>query len=598
MRYLVPCLLIMSIRPSIAEPAEPDRAPAGTLSTLAEQTHWKRTGRYDEVIKLCHEFAAAYPTQVACSQFGESAEGRPLLALIVSADGVLDPEAAKAKNRPVVFFQGGIHAGEIDGKDAGFLLLRELLRGEVAPGVLSKLTLVFVPVFNADGHERFGKNNRPNQRGPEEMGWRTTAQNFNLNRDYTKADSPEMAAMLKLLHAWDPILFLDLHVTDGAEFQHDVSLTVSPSAKGPPALARIGTRLSLRAKSLLESKGHLPILFFYPSFLKEDEPLSGFVARVSSIRFSDGYWGMNSRLGVLVETHSWKEYGVRVKATHDTLLSCIEIAAEEADSWVKAAKQTDDEARTIGGSEVVLKYAPTKSFETIEFKGYRFEHILSPVSGQLYTKYYPQEPQVWRVPFYSELKPSLTATAPKGGYLVPKAHAGWVSEKLKLHGINYQTLPAAIVLEAEAYRAAEFHFAPQSFEGHQALTVKGKWAKEKREVPAGSLFIPIAQPRARLIVFLFEPECVESFLSWGFFNAAFEIKEYVEPYVAEEIARDMLARDPALRAEFESVLKSHPEIAKDPEKRLEFFYRRHPSWDERFALYPVLKTDRVDFSAR
>ena len=128
---------------------------------LAEQSHWKRTGRYDEVIKLCKDFVAAYPAQVASSQFGESPEGRPMLALVVSADGVLSPQAAKAKKRPVVLVQGGIHAGEIDGKDAGFLLLRELLRGEVAPGILSKLTWVFVPVFNVDGHERFGKNNRP-----------------------------------------------------------------------------------------------------------------------------------------------------------------------------------------------------------------------------------------------------------------------------------------------------------------------------------------------------------------------------------------------------------------------------------------------------
>jgi hypothetical protein len=595
MRPFLACLLIVSIRQSIAEPAEPG-SPAKTLTTVAEQSGWKRTGRYNEVIKLCDEFVAAYPAQVARLQFGESAEGRPLLALVVSADGVLNPQAAKAKKRPVVLFQGGIHAGEIDGKDAGFLLLREVLRGEVAPGVLSKLTLVFVPVFNVDGHERFGKNNRPNQRGPEEMGWRTTAQNFNLNRDYTKADSPEMAAMLKLLHAWDPILYLDLHVTDGADFQSDVSVMVSPSLKGPEALRQIGMGLRARAKSLLESRGHLPLLF-YPQFVKEDEPLSGFAVWVASPRFSEGYWALNNRFGVLVETHSWKDYAVRVKATHDTVLSFIEMAAQNAEEWMKAAKRTDDEDKTLGGRPVVLKYQTTKNSQTLEFKGYKFERILSPVSGQLYTKYYPKEPQIWKIPLYSELVPSVTATAPKGGYLVPKAYSRWVSEKLRLHGINYQVLPAPIVLEAEAFRAAEFHFAPQPFEGRQALTVKGKWAKERRELPAGSLFIPIAQPKARLVVFLFEPECVESFLSWGFFNAAFEKKEYLEPYVAEEVARKMLAKNPGLGEEFRAMLREHPEFAGSPEKRLEFFTRRHPSWDDRFALYPVLKTDRADFRA-
>ena len=261
-----------------------------------------------------------------------------MLALVASADGVLDPHAAKARNRPVVLVQGGIHAGEIDGKDAGFLLLRELLRGEIEPGILSKLTFVFVPVFNIDGHERFGKNNRPNQRGPEEMGWRATATNYNLNRDYTKADTPEMAAMLKLLHLWDPILYVDLHVTDGGDFQPDVSLTVSPSLKGPAALTRAGARLGERAKRIMEAKGHLPLLF-YPQFVKEDEPLSGFATWVPSARYSEGYWELNNRIGVLVETHSWKDYPVRVKATHDSVAAMMEIAADESDEWRSRARQ-------------------------------------------------------------------------------------------------------------------------------------------------------------------------------------------------------------------------------------------------------------------
>ena len=138
------------------------------------------------------------------------------------------PRGRAQGERPVLLFQGGIHAGEIDGKDAGFRVLRELLEGKAAPGALRRVTVVFVPVFNVDGHERFAAN-RPNQRGPEEMGWRITAQNLNLNRDYVKADAPEMRAMLALLRAWDPVLYVDLHVTDGAKFRHDVSITVEPS---------------------------------------------------------------------------------------------------------------------------------------------------------------------------------------------------------------------------------------------------------------------------------------------------------------------------------------------------------------------------------
>ena len=367
---------------------------------------------------------------------------------------------------------------------------------------------------------------------------------------------------------------------------------MSPSLKGPEALTRAGSRLAARAKQLLEAKGHLPLLF-YPQFVKEDDPLSGFQLWVPTARYSEAYWELNNRIGVLVETHSWKEYAVRIKATHDAVASLMEVAAQEAGEWSRAARLADDEGKAIGGKEVVLRYEATKTSQTIDFPGYKFQRLPSPISGQLYTKYDPSQPQVWKLPLYTELKPSLTATAPKGGYLVPKAHAAWMSKKLKLHRISYQVLSATTALEAEASRAAEFHFASQSYEGHQPLTVKGKWAKERREVPAGSLFIPIAQPRARLILQLFEPESTESFLWWGFFNTAFEKKEYMESYVNEEVARRMLAEDPRLEGEFQAMLRDHPEVARSAEKRLEFFYRRHPSWDERFALYPVLKTDRA-----
>ena len=209
-----PALLIASLL-LIAAAHFTDAASAATpaLNTEAERSGYARTGRYDEVIALCDAFARRYPDRVRCIDFGTTPEGRPMKALIASDSGALSAEAARAAGVPVVLIQGGIHAGEIDGKDAGFLALRQVLEGQAARGALDKLVLMFVPVFNIDGHERFGAWNRPNQNGPAEMGWRTTAQNYNLNRDYAKADTPEMQAMLALVNAWDPIATIDLHVT-------------------------------------------------------------------------------------------------------------------------------------------------------------------------------------------------------------------------------------------------------------------------------------------------------------------------------------------------------------------------------------------------
>ncbi|TLY54033.1 MAG: peptidase M14, partial [Gammaproteobacteria bacterium] len=191
-----------------------------TLTTVAEESGFRRTGRTDEVTRLCAAFAAAWPRAVRSLEFGRSAEGRPMRALIACR--------ADAHQVPVLMLQAGIHPGESDGKDAGFMALRELLGETAAPGVLQRIAVLFVPAFNVDGHERFGRWNRPNQSGPEETGWRTTAQNLNLNRDYTKADAPEMRSLLGLIRTWDPLVCADLHVTDGADFQPDISLQVEP----------------------------------------------------------------------------------------------------------------------------------------------------------------------------------------------------------------------------------------------------------------------------------------------------------------------------------------------------------------------------------
>jgi len=567
-------------------------APAPALVTVAEQSGFVRTGRYVEVETLCAAFQKAWPAQVRCVEFGRSPENRPLLALVASGDGALDPEAARARARPVVLMQGGIHAGEIDGKDAGFLLLRQLLDGSVAGGLLSRVTFVFVPVFNVDGHERFGRWNRPNQTGPEEMGWRTTAQNLNLNRDYVKADAPEMRAMLRLLGEWDPILYADLHVTDGAQFEHDVSVTGGPTLVGDDELRKAGLGLRDELIARLAAQGSLP-LDFYPDFVAQEDPASGFALSVSQARFSDGYWPLRNRLAILVETHSWKDYPTRVRVTRNAMIAMLELAAAHGAQWLAAARGADERAARVGGTSVALAYASTDHVQTIDFRGYAYTRQPSAISGGLATRYDATKPQVWHVPLRDEVRPSISVVAPRGGYIVPAAHASWVGEKLALHGIASRVLaPGDAPLDVEVFRATKAALAPATFEGHAMRSVEGEWTPERRGVPAGSLFVPIAQAKSHLVMTLLEPRGPDSLLSWGFFNAAFEPKEYMEPYVADALGVDMLKTDPHAREEFERRLREDPAFAASPGARLDFFYRRHPSWDDRLNLYPVLRIDR------
>ena len=267
-------ILAALLAPSAAAPAAAPADRNADLQTVAEKSQYRQTGRYEEVERLCAAYVRQWQDAVRCLEFGRTPEGRPMLALAVSRTGALTPSEARRRNLPVLLIQGGIHAGEIDGKDAGLLALRQLLNDEAAPGALKSFVLVFVPVFNIDGHERFGRWNRPNQVGPEQMGWRVTAQNYNLNRDYVKADAPEMQAMLRLLGAWDPVLYVDLHVTDGAEFQHDISNTLEPIYVGDPELHPAGLALLAELNGKLAAQGSLPV-DFYPDFVKPDDPSSG-----------------------------------------------------------------------------------------------------------------------------------------------------------------------------------------------------------------------------------------------------------------------------------------------------------------------------------
>jgi hypothetical protein len=559
------------------------------LATVGELSGYAQTGRYDEVERLCRAFAARWPAQVRCDEFGRTPEGRPMLALVASAAGTLDPRVARSRGIPVLLFQGGIHAGEIDGKDAGFSALEALLEGRELPGALERLVLVFVPVFNVDGHERFGRWNRPNQRGPEEMGWRTTAQNLNLNRDYAKADAPEMRAMLRLLHAWDPILYADLHVTNGAQFREDISVEIEPGHGWDTALGRTGHAIRDAVLVRLREQGYLA-LPFYPSFVEADRPESGFAANVAGPRYQLEYWATRNRFAALVETHSWKPYPRRVAATRATVLAMVDLASRDGTRWLAESRAADVRAAQLAGQPVVLAYRTGAATREVEFQGYEYTRGPSEVSGQDWIRYDETKPATWRVPHRYTVDPMLTVDAPARGYYVPAAYAGWLAGELDLHGIRYEELSAPQhALAVQSFLVSDVKVGSTIEEGHVRLEVEGGWREETRDLPAGSLFVPIAQPKSRLVMSLLEPEAPDSYVAWGRFNAAFEQKEYMEDYVVEAVAREMLASDPALAREFQRRLAEDPAFAASPRARLDFFYQRHPSWDDRYRVYPVYR---------
>jgi hypothetical protein len=578
------------------------------LLTLAETSEFRRTGRTDEVARLCAAFAATWPDQVQLIDYGRSSEGRTLQALLVSRSGLRSAQALRRASMPLLLLQAGIHPGESDGKDAGFIALRELLQQPAPSALLDRVAILFVPAFNVDGHERMGRWNRPNQNGPEETGWRVTARNLNLNRDYTKADTPEMQAMLRLIAAWDPLVCADLHVTDGADFQPDISLQAEPINQGDPQLHAAALQLRDAVITQLAAQGSVP-LAFYPDFYRTDDPSSGFVLTVFSPRFSTGYFPQRNRFTLLVETHSWKDYRTRVRVTRNTIMNTLECLAANGASWLQQARAADEAAGDIADTDMVLEYRsgwrePSKAGESgperspqetaaaamIDFPGYAYQRTLSLISGALVTTYDPSTPQTWHVPYRNRVEPAVVVRAPQGGYIVPLPYAQEIGDKLQLHGIRCERVTQrSPAVATEYFRAASVQFSSLPFEGRLRARLDGQWQQRRQAVGAGSLYVPLSQPLARLIVALLEPQAPDSFAAWGFFNACFEQKEQLEPYVAEQIASGMLQENAALRAEFQQKLEAEPGFAAEPAARLEFFLRRHPCWDEKYNLYPIYR---------
>ena len=368
--------------------------------------------------------------------------------------------------------------------------------------MLERVAVLFVPAFNTDGHERMGRANRPNQNGPEETGWRATAHNLNLNRDYMKADAPEMQAMLRLLHQWDPLVSADLHVTDGADFEPDISLQVEPINQGDVRLRASGTQLRDALIGKLAAQGSLP-LPFYPDLARTDDPASGFVLTVYSPRFSTGYFPQRNRFTVLVETHSWKDYATRVRVTRNTIVGLVELVGLHGEQWLREAGEADSAAARLGGVEMTLDYrsswrehtkagqaasqADDANARMIDFRGYAYTRDLSPISGDLMTVYDPKTPQIWRVPFRDRVEPSLVVRAPRAGYVVPPEHADHrrIEVDAARHRLRTHAASRVETRRSRSSASPKRQFSPEPFEGRQRVAIRGEWRAAQRDVRHG-----------------------------------------------------------------------------------------------------------------
>jgi len=555
--------------------------------TYTEKTEYRETPRYAETIEYSKRLDAASPL-IQFQSFGRSGEGRELPLLIAAEGETFTPEAARKAGKAVVLIQACIHAGEPDGKDAGLALLRDIAITKTRPGLLKCVVVLFIPIYNADGHERVSPYNRINQNGPVEMGWRATSTNQNLNRDYMKADAPETRAWLLLWNKWRPDLFIDCHVTDGADYRYNITYQYEHhDGIAPSVLAWEKKVIDGIVAPATEAAGNA--VSWYLEFKDNCDLTKGIRDFNGSPRFSTGYTPLRNRPGILIETHMLKNYGSRVVGTYDFLRFALEGVNHDPESLLKAVREADEETIANGRAYDAARKYPLDFELTDKARPYKLKAVesyveSSEVSGAVRVVY-GTKPLDLTVPMYDNFRVK-TAVAPPLYYVVPAQWNG-VIEVLKAHGLHLQQTAEAVTIEVESYRFSEVRWALAPFEGRFMPTFKVEGIRERRTFPPGSMVVSLAQESAKVTINLLEPEAPDSLVAWGFFNAIFEQKEYAEAYVLEKLAREMMSKDPELRAEFARRLATDPKFASSPRERLQFFYERSPYWDQQLNLYPV-----------
>jgi hypothetical protein len=561
-------------------------AASNDWRTPAEKSNFKQTPRYAATREYFERLDAA-SDQAQLIEFGTTPNGLKQFAFVIASEGEFTPAAAADSKKPVLLIQACIHAGENEGKDTLMALSREWLIEKKQKAALDDLILLLIPIFNVDGHERFGAFNRINQNGPEQMGWRSTAQNLNLNRDFLKAEAPEMRAWLKLWQAWNPSLLVDMHNTDGADYQYHLTYHFERHDSVHPAIRDWQQQIFLDTVNP-RMKQQKFVVGQYVDLKEFDNVKSGLVENYSPPRYSSGYGPIVNRPALLLETHMMKDFKTRVRVNESYLRGMIEAIGANPDALRTATGQADQAASQSAGKDYALDFTVTDESVNIPFYGYAYSKTRSDVSGALWTRYDPSKPQTWQVPFYGKLAPSVTVTLP-AAYLIPR-HWTHAIRALERHGVVFERIKTArTIAKAETYRFSKLSYATQPFESRVRLVgFDSTPVSEDLDFAGESVLVKTNQLRAYLVAHLLEPSAPDSLIRQGYGDHFMTRTEYAEPRVLEQKARELLSTQPALAAEFDAKLKDAA-FASSPQARLNFFYERLPYFDRHYLRYPVAR---------
>ena len=557
--------------------------PAGWL-TPYEKSQGRETTTYSECINYYQQLDKAYE-EVKVFEYGLTDSGRPLHLVVLSLDKDFEPHSIRQKNKRLVLVQNGIHPGEPEGIDASMMLARDYMQQPGLKASLKNVVLLIIPVYNVDGALNRNTNSRANQNGPASYGFRGNARNLDLNRDYIKTDSRNARTFTQIFQEWQPDIFVDTHTSNGADYQHVMTLIATQKDKLNPNLSRYLTRHLLPGLEEEMEKAKFPMAPYVNS--KGATPDTGLLGFMDSPRYSSGYTTLFNTIGFVTETHMLKPFDQRVKATYAFLDIMVKTVNKDADRIAAARLKAAQDM--LNQQEYFLNWhLDTTQADKIKFRGYTAKYKPSEVSGQPRLYYDRNAPLSKKIPYYNTFKPSAQVTKPKA-YVVPQAW-GEVIARLQLNNVEMQQIPADVVMDAEIYYITDYKTGPRPYEGHY-LHSGVKLRTEKRAIPflKGDYLIFLNQPANRFLVETLEPQAIDSFFNWGFFDPILQQKEYFSDYVFEDVAAELLKKDTQLRQQFEEWKKNYPEQAKSAAAQLDFIYTHSLYYEPSHLRYPVAR---------
>ncbi len=578
MKKLLPFFLLILIGCSS------DKKQLVDFTTLFETSKGTETATYTEVISYYKELAKTY-SEISLFEIGQTDSGKPLHLVVFNSDGKTDLKNIKKSVKIKVLINNGIHPGESDGIDASMLLLRDIAQNDSLKKQYKNSLICVIPVYNIGGALNRNSHTRVNQNGPKEYGFRGNARNYDLNRDFIKQDTKNAAAFTEVFHLVNPAIFIDNHVSNGADYQYAITHLFTQHNKLGGALGMFleNTMRPEIEKSLLK-KGIIitPYVNVWGS-----TPKSGFSQFFDSPRYSTGYTTLFNTLGMMIETHMLKPYKIRVEQTYKLLFSALDFTAKNQQKIKELRANSIEGILKKKTYPIAFKVDKNKK-SILQFKGYEGTYINSKVTTGKRLFYDRTKPYTEPVDYYNTFVATKEVAIPKA-YILQQ---GWhkVEDRLEKNQIKFIRFKKDTTISVDVQHIADYKTGTKAYEGHYLhyKTLVQKTTKEFN-FKKGAIYIPTHQKGVRYIIETLEAEATDSFFNWNFFDTVLQQKEGYSAYVFEDIAEVFLKEHPAVKKRFDEKIKSDKDFAKNPRAQLYFVCKETPYFEEAFMRLPVFK---------